>query len=54
MEAGGAATDDKRRLSGGAIIAAIKASGIEYILSVPDITTSSGLLAPIAQNPAFD
>ena len=53
MEAGGAATDGKRRLSGGAIIAAIKASGIEYILSVPDITTSSGLLAPIAQNPAF-
>src|SRR5215471_12941129 len=30
MEAGGAATDGKRRLSGGAIIAAIKASGIEY------------------------
>jgi sulfopyruvate decarboxylase subunit alpha len=53
MEAGGAATDGKRRLSGGAIIAALKASGIEYILSVPDITTSSGLLAPIAQNPAF-
>ena len=53
MEAGGAATDDKRRLSGGAIIAAIKASGVEYILSVPDITISSGLLAPIAQNQAF-
>jgi sulfopyruvate decarboxylase subunit alpha len=53
MEAGGAATDGKRRLSGGGIIAAIKASGVEYILSVPDITTSSGLLAPIAQNPAF-
>jgi sulfopyruvate decarboxylase subunit alpha len=37
-------------LSGNAIIAAIKASGIEYVLSVPDITTSSGLLAPIAQD----
>ena len=53
MEASGALTDGKRRLSGGAIIAAIKASGVEYILSVPDITTSSGLLAPIAQNQAF-
>jgi sulfopyruvate decarboxylase TPP-binding subunit len=40
-------------LSGANIIAAIKASGIEYILSVPDITTSSGLLAPIAHDPAF-
>ena len=28
-------------LSGGLIIAAIKASGIEYVLSVPDIVTSS-------------
>ena len=37
-------------LSGGGIIAAIKASGIEYILSVPDIVTSSGLLAPIARD----
>ncbi len=37
-------------LSGNAIIAAIKACGIEYILSVPDITTSAGLLAPIAQD----
>ncbi|HUI12261.1 MAG TPA: thiamine pyrophosphate-binding protein [Xanthobacteraceae bacterium] len=40
-------------LSGSAIIAAIKASGIEYVLSVPDITTSSGLLAPIAQDKGF-
>src|ERR1700727_1158029 len=39
-----------RELSGAGIIAAIKASGIEYILSVPDIVTSSGLLAPIAQD----
>jgi sulfopyruvate decarboxylase subunit alpha len=37
-------------LRGGAIIAAIKASGIEYILSVPDIVTSTGLLAPIAHD----
>src|SRR5580698_7774372 len=39
-----------RELSGAGIIAAIKASGIEYILSVPDIVTSAGLLAPIAKD----
>ena len=38
------------RLSGARVIAAIKASAIEYVLSVPDITTSSGLLAPIAHD----
>jgi sulfopyruvate decarboxylase subunit alpha len=37
-------------LEGGKIIAAIKASGIEFVLSVPDIVTSSGLLAPIARD----
>jgi sulfopyruvate decarboxylase TPP-binding subunit len=37
-------------LTGAGIIAAIKASGIEYVLSVPDIVTSFGLLAPIAQD----
>jgi len=37
-------------LDGGKIIAALKASGIDYILSVPDIVTSSGLLAPIARD----
>jgi len=39
-----------RKLDGSGIIAAIKASGIEYVLSVPDITTSAGLLAPIAKD----
>ena len=39
-----------RELNGAGIIAAIKASGIEYILSVPDIVTSAGLLAPIAKD----
>ncbi len=53
MEAGAVKSGGNRRLSGGAIIAAIKASGVEHILSVPDITTSSGLLAPIAQDTAF-
>jgi len=42
-----------RELHGGAIIAAIKASGIEYVLAVPDIVTSSGLLAPIARDKDF-
>lgn len=45
--------NDSVSLSGAGIIAAIKASAIEYILSVPDITTSSGLLAPIARDDDF-
>jgi sulfopyruvate decarboxylase subunit alpha len=44
---------DKIELKGSPIIAAIKASGIEYILSVPDIVTSGGLLRPISQDPAL-
>jgi len=42
-----------RTLSGGAIIAAVKASGVEYVLAVPDIVTSAGLLAPIARDKAI-
>jgi sulfopyruvate decarboxylase subunit alpha len=38
-------------LQGSSIIAAIKASGVEFILSVPDIVTSGGLLRPIARDP---
>jgi sulfopyruvate decarboxylase subunit alpha len=38
-------------LRGSGIIAAIKASGVEFILSVPDIVTSAGLLRPIANDP---
>jgi sulfopyruvate decarboxylase TPP-binding subunit len=45
--------DDKIELRGSPIVAAIKASGIEYILSVPDIVTSRGLLRPIARDPAL-
>jgi sulfopyruvate decarboxylase TPP-binding subunit len=40
-------------LHGGGIIAAIKEAGIEYVLSVPDITTAAGLLAPIASDNAL-
>jgi sulfopyruvate decarboxylase subunit alpha len=49
MGTGAASADTTvRELHGGGIIAAIKASGVEYVLSVPDIVTSSGLLQPIA------
>ena len=40
-------------LAGPAIVAAIKAAGVEFVLSVPDITTSAGLLFPIAADPAL-
>jgi sulfopyruvate decarboxylase subunit alpha len=36
-------------LRGASIIAEIKASRIEFVISVPDITTSEGLLRPLAQ-----
>jgi sulfopyruvate decarboxylase TPP-binding subunit len=35
-------------LSGLSIIQEIKASGVEFVISVPDITTSEGLLRPLA------
>jgi sulfopyruvate decarboxylase TPP-binding subunit len=47
----GTAAQSASQLSGAAIIAAIKAAGVEYVLSVPDLHTSRGLLAPIAQDP---
>jgi sulfopyruvate decarboxylase TPP-binding subunit len=40
-------------LPGGVVIDAIKQSGVEFILSVPDITTAHGLLMPIAADPGF-
>src|SRR5436853_3208063 len=43
----------KLALHGADIIAAIKASGVEFVLSVPDIVTSEGLLRPIARDPQF-
>src|SRR5438876_3435745 len=45
--------DDEVELKGSTIIAAIKASGVEFILSVPDIVTSGGLLRPISRDPSF-
>jgi sulfopyruvate decarboxylase TPP-binding subunit len=45
--------EEDRALTGERIISAIKAGGIEFILSVPDIVTSGGLLRPIARDPQF-
>jgi sulfopyruvate decarboxylase TPP-binding subunit len=54
MEAAAAGVEAApRELNGGGIIAALKAGGIEYVLAVPDIVTSAGLLAPIARDGAF-
>jgi sulfopyruvate decarboxylase subunit alpha len=54
MEAPVASADvAARELHGGGIMAALKASRIEYVLAVPDIVTSSGLLAPIARDNDF-
>jgi sulfopyruvate decarboxylase TPP-binding subunit len=36
-------------LSGESIIREIKAGGIQFVISVPDITTSEGLLRPLAK-----
>jgi sulfopyruvate decarboxylase subunit alpha len=40
--------DAQVTLTGAKIITAIKQSGVEFILAVPDIVTSKGLLFPIA------
>src|SRR6266481_8210208 len=57
MDAGLSAGEDtgkneaKVELHGSTIIAAIKTSGVQFILSVPDIVTSAGLLRPISRDP---
>ena len=38
-------------LKGSSIISAIKAAGIEFVVALPDITTSDGLLWPIDRDP---
>lgn len=43
-----AAAQQATVLNGGKIIDAVKAAGVEYVLSVPDLHTSKGLLYPIA------
>lgn len=41
-------------LHGAKVVEAIKQAGIEYVLSVPDLHTSRGLLFPIADDPDFN
>ena len=49
VNAGVAAAQHAAGLSGDSIIREINASGIEFVISVPDITTSEGLLRPLAK-----
>jgi sulfopyruvate decarboxylase TPP-binding subunit len=51
MDAPAPAAKDEVALHGAAILAAIKESGVKFILSVPDIVTSAGLLRPISRDP---
>jgi sulfopyruvate decarboxylase subunit alpha len=53
MDAQTATITEPAQLKGASIIAAIKQSGVEYVLSVPDIVTSKGLLFPIAKDPGL-
>jgi sulfopyruvate decarboxylase TPP-binding subunit len=55
MDAQAAATpaETKVELHGPQIIAALKQAKVEFILALPDIWTSAGLLRPIAEDPAF-
>jgi sulfopyruvate decarboxylase subunit alpha len=49
MSAGAETAQQSAGLSGQSIIAEIKAAKIDYVISVPDITTSEGLLRPLAK-----
>ncbi|MFM1814793.1 MAG: hypothetical protein RLZ98_1488 [Pseudomonadota bacterium] len=42
-----------RTLSGEKILAAVKAAGVEYVLSVPDLHTSQGVLKRVAEGNDF-
>jgi len=44
---------DENPIQGAAILDALAASGIEFVVSVPDITTSQGLLWPLTQDRRF-
>jgi sulfopyruvate decarboxylase TPP-binding subunit len=45
-------TQNSRVLHGGAIIREIKSSHIDFVISVPDIVTSEGILRPLAREQA--
>ncbi len=49
MSVSAEAVASRSGLSGESIIQQIKASGVEFVISVPDITTSEGLLRPLAK-----
>jgi sulfopyruvate decarboxylase subunit alpha len=53
MDARTATTSSEAELKGSSLLAAIKESGVEFVLAVPDIHTSKGLLFPIADDPAL-
>ena len=53
MQAGAESRNPDVPLHGGSIIAAIKAGRIEFVISVPDIMTSEGLLWPLAVDKAL-
>ena len=40
-------------LQGSPIVKAIKQSGIEIVVALPDITTSQGVLLPITRDPSL-
>jgi sulfopyruvate decarboxylase subunit alpha len=44
---------DEQPIEGAAILDAVAASGIEFVVSVPDITTSAGLLWPLTTDRRF-
>lgn len=46
-------TSDTSTLSGRAIIDGLHATGVEFVVSVPDICTSGGLLHPISIEPGL-
>ncbi|KRD26467.1 hypothetical protein ASE39_19730 [Acidovorax sp. Root267] len=42
--------NDTTQLQGASILNALKGAGIEYVISVPDLTTSEGVLRPLAKD----
>ena len=40
-------------LQGSAIVEAIKQSSIDFVVALPDITTSQGILLPITRDPSL-
>jgi sulfopyruvate decarboxylase subunit alpha len=47
----GAIEEAPAKLNGGDIIAAVKQAGVKWVIAVPDLHTSHGLLHPISKDP---